>query len=191
MFETVIVPLDGSPHAEFAIPYAIDEARRHQAKIVLVHVIPRPEPCQSIVRRSGPLPWQGAWPAEEIGPATRTAEAYLQGVVTRYGLDPTTSLCVAVGDPGVRVVAEAKRHKRPLVVMLTGDSTRESRPPLILVARYLLIAGTVPVLGIRQPPPGQPASSRSVGCAGAPPRLSQPGPVMAPGLPPVVSTAQR
>ena len=50
MFETVIVPLDGSPHAEFAIPYAIDEARRHQAKMVLIHVIPRPEPCTSTVR---------------------------------------------------------------------------------------------------------------------------------------------
>jgi nucleotide-binding universal stress UspA family protein len=191
MFETVIVPLDGSPHAEFAIPYAIDEARRHQATMVLIHVIPRPEPCTSTVRRSGPLPWQGEWPAEEIEPATRTADAYLRGVVTRYGLDPNTALCVAVGDPGVRVAAEAKRHTRPLVVMLTGDSTRESRPPLSLVTNYLLIAGAVPVLGIRQPPPGQPPLSRGVGSAGAHPRLSRPGPVMMPSAPPVVAPAQR
>ena len=153
MFETVIVPLDGSPHAEVAIPYAIDEAQRHQAKMVLIHVIPRPEPCTSPVRRSGPLPWQGEWPAEEIDPAKRRAEAYLQDVVTRFGLDPGTTLCVAVGDPGVRVAAEAVRHGRPLVVMLTGDRTREACPPLSLVTSYLLIASAVPVLGIRQPPP--------------------------------------
>ena len=152
LFETVIVPLDGSPHAEFAIPYAIDEARRHQAKMVLIHVIPRPEPCMSPVRRSGPVPWQGEWPFEDLDTAKRNAEAYLQDVVTRFGLDPGTRLCVAVGDPGVRVAAEAMRHERPLVVMLTGDRTRDVSPPLSLVTRYLLIAGAVPVLGIRQPP---------------------------------------
>jgi nucleotide-binding universal stress UspA family protein len=191
MFETVIVPLDGSPHAEVAIPYAIDEARRHQATIVLVHVIPRPEPCTSPVRRSGPLPWQGDWPAEEIEPAKHKAETYLRDVVTRFGLDPGTRLCVAVGDPGVRVAAEAARHRQPLVVMLTGDSTRQSCPPLSLVTNYLLIASAIPVLGICQPPPGQQATARSVGSAGAQPRLSRPGPVMMPSVPPVVSPARR
>lgn len=114
MFDTVIVPLDGSPHAEFAIPYAIDEARRHGATMMLVHVIPRPEPCTSTVRRSGPVPWQGEWPFEELDTAKRAAEAYMQDVVTRFALDPGTTLCVEVGDPGVRVTAEAKRHVRPL-----------------------------------------------------------------------------
>ena len=191
MFETVIVPLDGSPHAEFAIPYAINEASRHQAKMVLIHVIPRPEPCSSSVRWSGPVPWQGEWPAEEIDPAKHTAETYLRDVVTRYGLEPGTTLCVAVGDPGIRLAAEAACHERPLVVMLTGDSARESCPPLSLVTNYLLIASAVPVLGIRQPPPGQPATPRSVGNTGAQPRLSRPGPVMMPGAPPRVSPAQR
>jgi nucleotide-binding universal stress UspA family protein len=191
MFETVIVPLDGSPHAEVAIPYAIDEARRHQATIVLVHVIPRPEPCTSPVRRSGPLPWQGDWPAEEIEPAKHKAETYLRDVVTRFGLDPGTRLCVAVGDPGVRVAAEAARHRQPLVVMLTGDSTRQSCPPLSLVTNYLLIASAIPVLGICQPPPGRPATPRRVGSADAQLRLSRPGPVMLPSVPPVVSPAQR
>jgi nucleotide-binding universal stress UspA family protein len=191
MFDTVIVPLDGSPHAEFAIPYAIDEARRHHATIVLVHVIPRPEPCTSPVRRSGPLPWQGEWPAEEIEPAKRTAETYLRDVVTRYGLDPETQVCVAVGDPGVRVAAEAARHQKPLVVMLTGDSTRHSVPPLSLVTSYLLIASAIPVLGICQPPPGRPATPRRVGSADAQLRLSRPGPVMLPSVPPVVSPARR
>ena len=63
---------------------------------------------------------------------------------------------MAVGDPGVRVAAEAMRHEKPLVVMLTGDRTRGARPPLSLVTTYLLIAGAVPVLAIRQAPSSEP-----------------------------------
>ena len=181
MFETVIVPLDGSPHAEYALPYAIDEARRHQARMVLIHVIPRPEPCTSTVRRSGPVPWQGPWPEEEIEPAKRTAEAYLRDVVTHYALDPGTTRCVAVGDPGARVAAEAARHQRPLVVMLTGDCTRDACPPLSLVTSYLLIAGAVPVLGIRHLPLKTPSAlPGGSGSAEAGPRLTRPGPALMP-----------
>jgi nucleotide-binding universal stress UspA family protein len=192
MFDTVIVPLDGSPHAEFAIPYAIDEARRHHATVVLIHVIPRPEPCTSPVRRSGPLPWQGEWPTGEIEPAKHRAEAYLRDVVTRYVLDPETRVCVAVGDPGVRVAAEAARHRKPLVVMLSGDCTRESCPPLSLVTSYLLIAGAVPVLGIRQPPPSDhPRTPHGMGRGDVQPRVTRPGPVMMSSVPPGNAPAER
>jgi nucleotide-binding universal stress UspA family protein len=188
MFETVIVPLDGSPHAEFAIPYAIDEARRHQATMVLLHIIPRPEPCTSTVRRSGPVPWQGEWPFEDLGAAKRDAEAYLREVVARFALDPGTTLCVAVGDPGLRVAAEVTRHEQPVVVMLTGDSSRERRPPLSHITRYLLSTSAVPVLAIRQPPPSD--SSRppqSVASADTRVRFTHPGPATAPSPLPVVS----
>jgi nucleotide-binding universal stress UspA family protein len=188
MFETVIVPLDGSPHAECALPYAIDEARRHQATIVLLHVIPRPEPCTSTVRRSGPVLWQGEWPFEDLDAVKRDAEAYLRDVVSRFALAPETTQCVAVGDPGVRVAAEVTRHEQPVVVILTGDSSRERRPPLSLVTHYLLIASAVPVLAIRQPPPSD--SSRSpqrVANADTGVRLTRPGPATAPSQMPAVS----
>jgi nucleotide-binding universal stress UspA family protein len=188
MFETVIVPLDGSPHAEFAIPYAIDEARRHQATMVLLHIIPRPEPCTSTVRRSGPVPWQGEWPFEDLGAAKRDAEAYLREVVARFALDPGTTLCVAVGDPGLRVAAEVTRHEQPVVVMLTGDSSREKRPPLSHITRYLLSASAVPVLAIRQPapadssPPPQRVANTDPGL-----RLIRPGPATTLSQRPAVS----
>ena len=189
MFETVIVPLDGSPHAEVALPYAIEEAGRHGATIVLIHVIPRPEPCTSPVRRSGPLPWQGEWPFDELEGAKRKADAYLRGVVARYGLAPDTPLCVAVGDPGVRVAAEAARRPRPLVVMLSGDRTRDAHPPLSLVTSRLLVAGAVPVLSIRYPPPEEAGG----GAAGTPrsarPRLTRPGPALTPGSLPRAPTS--
>ena len=94
MFETVIVPLDGSPHAECALPYAIDEARRHQATMVLLHVIPRPEPCTSTVRGSGPVPWQGEWPFEDLD----RGKARRRGLLAGRG----DSLCAGSGNDAVR-----------------------------------------------------------------------------------------
>jgi nucleotide-binding universal stress UspA family protein len=188
MFDTVIVPLDGTPHAEATLPHAIDEARRHAATIVLVHVIPRPEPCANPVRRSGPLPWQGEWPCEDIEEAKRDAYAYLRGVAARYALDPEPPLRVAVGDPGVRVAAEARRWPRPLVVMLTGDRTRRRRPPLSPVTNYLLVAGAVPVLGIL-PPSRSDAPSRSASGHVSEARLRRtwPGPLLSPSALPRTS----
>ena len=134
--------------------------------------------------------WQGEWPFEDLDAAKRDAEAYLRDVVTRFALAPETTRCVAVGDPGVRVAAEVTRHEQPVVVMLTGDSSRERRPPLSLVTRYLLIASAVPVLAIRHPPPSDASRPpQSVASADTRVRLTHPGPATAPSLLPVVSLA--
>lgn len=189
MFDTVIVPLDGSPHAEFAIPFAIDEARRHGATLLLVHVIPRPEPCMVTNRRSGPLPWQGEWPFEDLDTAKRDARAYLQNVVTRFALDPKTAVRVEVGDPAVRVAAVSRDQSGPLVVMLTGDCTREACPPLSLVASYLIVTGAVPVLGIRPPAPAAFLTTTDTNDLQEPhPRFTRPGPSVTPGTLPADSS---
>ena len=153
MFDTVLVPLDGSPHAEAALPYAAEEARHHEAALVLLRVIPRPEPCLTGLSRGGPLPWQPSWPPAEIEAAERQAIRYLSRVVKQYHLPPSTPLRVTVGDPYLRLGAEVARFAQPLVVMTTGDASHDHRPALSEVARRLMVAGAVPVLGVRQPPP--------------------------------------
>ena len=40
-YGTVIVPLDGSHIAAEALPHAVDVARRCDARLVLVHVLPK------------------------------------------------------------------------------------------------------------------------------------------------------
>jgi nucleotide-binding universal stress UspA family protein len=42
MFETILLPVDGSPESERAVPFAIDVARKYQSKILLVSVIDIP-----------------------------------------------------------------------------------------------------------------------------------------------------
>lgn len=157
MFSTVIVPLDGSPHAEAAIPYAIDEARRHGADLVLIQIINRPEVCPAPVSHGGPAPTKPAWSAAEIEAETRQAERYLNDVVERYWLGSDTRRIVTVGDPTTRLLAEACTYDEPIVVMTTGDVTGGEKPPLSERARRLMVAGTVPVMCVRLPPAQCPA----------------------------------
>lgn len=39
MYKKILVPLDGSPHAEKILPHALEMARRYQAQLLLVQVI--------------------------------------------------------------------------------------------------------------------------------------------------------
>ncbi len=153
MFDTILVPLDGSPHAEAALPYAAAEARYHGAELVLLRVVLRPEPCLSEPSHGGPLPWRPSWPAAEIDAAKRQAAQYLARVIKHDHLPATTPLRVAVGDPYLRISIEAVQFRQPLVVMTTGDGTLSVRPPLREVPRRLMVAGAVPVLGVRHAPP--------------------------------------
>lgn len=175
MFATVLVPLDGSRHAEAAIAYGVEEARHHGASLVLLRVIPRPEPCPGGARRAGPAAWGPDWPADEIAKAERATRRYMARVIERFGLPRETRVRVVVGDPAARLIAEAARTERPLVVMTTGDAEAATRTPLSEVARRLLVNGEVPVLGVREPAPvpaaaHQPAALADDGGGSDPPR---------------------
>lgn len=45
MFTKILVPLDGSENAEKVLPFAITEAEKHNAKIVIIRVIPPLRPA--------------------------------------------------------------------------------------------------------------------------------------------------
>ena len=148
MFATIIVPLDGSAQAEVALRFAIEETVRHAARLVLVRILPRPEPAVATRNHGGPAPIIPTWPLGEAAIDERRSISYLRDVCHRFGLGIDTRLVVAVGDPGARLLAEARLHPRPLVVMTT-DAT-DSSSPLSRLARRLLTSDTVPILAIRQ-----------------------------------------
>jgi nucleotide-binding universal stress UspA family protein len=150
MFATIIVPLDGSADAEVALPFAIEETGRHGARLVLVRVLPRPEPAIANRNHGGPTPLIPTWPLHEMAVDERRSIAYLRDVCRRFGLGIDTRLVVAVGEPGLRLLAEARMHLRPLVVLVTGDAAGP-RSPLSGLARRLLTSDGVPVLAVRQP----------------------------------------
>ena len=151
MFETVIVPLNGSKDAEAAIPVACEEARRHGAQLLLVRVVPRPELAPSAVHRSGPLVVDPAWPVAELEAAMRETTAYLAELTERFALDPGTQAVVPVGDPYLRLLVEIERRPRSLVVMATEGSQIGRESVLSEMARRLFRAGAAPLLGVPAP----------------------------------------
>lgn len=152
MFNTVIVPLDGSAHAEAALPFARDEAARHDAGIVLVHVVYRPEPHPTVVSHGGPLPPVFPWPTKDGERKVERAARYLTEAIARHGLEAGTQKRVPCGETVPRILAEAARCDSPLIVLTTGDPTGGARPPVSEVARRLMLNGRVPVLAVRNPP---------------------------------------
>lgn len=159
MFDTILVPLDGRGPAEIALPFALAEARAHQADLVLIHVIARPEVCDPAVRRGGPAPRVPDWCDDQLETAISEAHEYLREVVNRHGLPATTTLRVTVGDPATRIGAEATQHPNCLLVMTTGNlnprpdlpqslRSTSSRATLSNVFQRLSAQGPTPILSI-------------------------------------------
>ena len=149
MFSTILVPLNGSPHAEAALPVAVEEASRHNARLVLLHVIVRPEqPPFPGGPRSGPFCHPAPCNPGKLVEDEAHAVAYLTDIRQRAGLPSDTAVRLAVGDPAHQIRAELARWPAPLLVLTTGNCTTQPTPPLSEVARRLLL-GPVPVLAVR------------------------------------------
>ena len=116
-FDTILVPLDESLQDEVAIPAALDEALRHNARMVLLYVIERPETPPTHPSHGGPIPVSATHQDEEFLRERDAARSYLQQIQHRHHLFANVELCIRHGDPVRQIELEAKTRKRPLVIM--------------------------------------------------------------------------
>jgi nucleotide-binding universal stress UspA family protein len=145
MYDTIVVPLDGSPAAEFALPPALAMAERTGARIVLLSVVPG-APFHAPAG-FGSDPPRG-WHEEEF----RRLSRYLEGVERRVegsGSGVPMDREVDSGPP-VRTLAERIRAlEADLVVMTTHGRGPLHRAWLGSVADGLLRRGPAPILLVR------------------------------------------
>jgi nucleotide-binding universal stress UspA family protein len=139
--KTILVPLDGSVLAEAALTPAIDLAREHAAKLVLLRATEA----------------HGAGlgdPTEAQVAAVRRAEEYLAGVRARVPGDTLAGVDTSVwyGPPAEAIVEAARFRGADLIVMSSHGRSGLGRLVLGSVAETVLRASTVPILLIR---PGQ------------------------------------
>ena len=85
-FQTVLVPLDGSPLAEKAIPFALDFAKRYAAKLLLFRVRAVPP---------------AIWDAQEI-PAVDALQQHEKKACEEY----LSKLTAGLGDQGIEIHSE-------------------------------------------------------------------------------------
>ncbi|HEY0971965.1 MAG TPA: universal stress protein [Gemmatimonadales bacterium] len=144
MYSTLVVPLDGSPVAEQALPVAASIARRHGASLHLVYA------HTTLVQ---PLQVQGApvYDRRFDEDRKRELDGYLARTAARLGGDDLrVSHAVVEGSSAAAGIAEeAGRRGAELIVITTHGRGGFSRVWMGSVATELLRSSPVPVLVAR------------------------------------------
>jgi nucleotide-binding universal stress UspA family protein len=142
MIRSILVPLDGSPFAEHALPYALAVARRAGARVEVAHAHPPPDPA----RPDWPRP-----PPERSDPESLAGRrAYLDGVARRLtAAGAAASAALLEGPTALALCRRAEEGGADLVVMTTHGRGPLSRLWLGGVADALLRHLTTPLLLVR------------------------------------------
>ena len=144
MFERILVPLDGSLHAEHAIPIAARIARVSGGSLLLVQVTdPFADP-------SCPFPNPLRDPKEVLETERASARAYLESSVASpilAGVNVTIHL--AEGKPEHALLSVAQSIHADLIVMSHGSPTHLKHWVLSSVTQHIERHSSVPVLLLR------------------------------------------
>jgi nucleotide-binding universal stress UspA family protein len=143
MYRSILVPLDGTPFGEHALPVAVEVARRTGGVLHLVHAH---SPGTSWTRLEGMMP-----AASSTRPVTQPEDQqYLEGVLDSLR-DVTGDARVLEGPVGRSVAESARAAGVDLVVMATHGRTGLRRLWHHDVAGYLTRHLNVPVLAVPAP----------------------------------------
>ena len=148
MFHKILVPLDGSEIAEYALEPALTIARQVEGEVLLLSV---PHLKQALIRSHG----EGTgflWPEQSMAADKQRLATYLGEVHEKYA-HPLLRLHTKVveGDEASMIVDTAVTEQVDLIVMSTHGRSGFSRWVLGSVTEKVLRAAPCPVLVIRQP----------------------------------------
>jgi nucleotide-binding universal stress UspA family protein len=152
----IILPLDGKPLAERALPYAIDLANAYERSLLLMRVIPDMPPPLVTMGTMGALGGGAYAPADLPRVEQEEAQAYLTSVAQRYTHDTITSIETMTlrGAPAHRILEAANAHPSSLLVMSTHGRGAVGRATVGSVTSTTAQDATMPILVI---PPHAPA----------------------------------
>ncbi len=145
LYKVIMVPLDGSPLAEKALPHAVEIARKFGARLTLFAVI---ESYQVYTQPGvvGPIVSVPMESEEE----TNAMRRYLRGIADKLaqdGLDVVTE--VRQGDPAAEICDYARNIGADLIVMSTHGRSGIRRWVYGSVADRVLRSANIPILLVR------------------------------------------
>lgn len=146
MFTRILVPLDGSPYAAEALPFATRIARASGAELLLVAVFDTGVLYPSYF---GPIPL----PQSTIDEQFAAFDAYLRELASRpetHGIAVRTT--VLSGLTALTLLATIEDERIDLVVLNSHGRHGVARWWLGSVAEYLTRSSPAPLLILRQPP---------------------------------------
>ena len=146
-YKHILVPLDGSPLAELALPDAFSLAKLNEAEMTLLQVVP---PADHVIgaNTAYPVYLDQQWENQKV-----VALEYLDHIRQRpicQGL--SIKLAVELGTAGETIIDYAHKQPVDLIVMATHGRTGLQRWVYGSVADKVLRGADVPVLLVRAHP---------------------------------------
>lgn len=158
MFTRILVPLDGSPLAQSALPYALALASAEDAPVTLLSVVP---PTQMLPDYY--IPYSAAMEAAQLAAAGDALDTLARSL-RAHG--PRVTTAVAVGDAADQILRYAEENDVDAIVMASHGRGGAFHWAFGSVARRILTGATVPTLVVRAKDAPEhaetPASLRSI-----------------------------
>lgn len=155
MYNSILVPLDGSPNAEWALPTAISIARLTHAPINLLTIqVPIPIVAVGTGALEPPVGFEDyALPDDYLRRAADRVAATGVNTVTLGVLEASG---MVLGSVGNEIAHRAEVNHAGLIIMTTHARASVPRMFMGSVARDVVRASKVPVLLLRPPKQGKP-----------------------------------
>jgi nucleotide-binding universal stress UspA family protein len=115
MFERLLVPVDGSPHANRAVDVAVELAKCHSSSVVLLHVIRD----LSLPREILAMISAGEITAGRLQILQDSAEIILNNAMEKFGQAGLSDVKkeILMGDPASKILEYAQQNGVNLVVL--------------------------------------------------------------------------
>jgi len=140
--QSLLVPLDGSPLAELALPEALALAKLPESRVTLLHVIP---PIEDVISDGEVITIDQQWENRRIH-----AVHYLESICARPDWkNVKVTVAVEMGIPAEVILDFARKHKIARIVMTTHGRTGINRWVYGSVADKVLRAADRTVVLVR------------------------------------------
>lgn len=139
MYERILLPLDGSEMAEQAVPFAVAQAERFRAELMLLRTVE-------------PMRYPQAWSVldDAMGQRIEWARDYLESVATgirERGIQ--VKIVVTEEAPNVAITQYAETNQVDLITLCSRGHSGPSRWLMGSVADRVVRGATIPVLLVR------------------------------------------
>lgn len=147
----VVIAIDASQQAEYAIKYYFEHLHKKKNKIVLVHVIELPDMAHARQVYLSPSALAELWKEEQE--KCKRLQEHLTDVIKSHGVMDVTLRTQGGTKPGQVIIATATEEKASMIVIGTRGMGKIRRTVLGSVSDYVVHHSACPVIVVRHPTP--------------------------------------
>jgi nucleotide-binding universal stress UspA family protein len=149
LFRKILVPLDGSPMGETALPYVLKIATALKSEVIFLLVVETVQHVHTIGGRDTII-----FHDQVIEQLKKEATSYLESAAGKIGNNIKIQTILKVGDAAQEIIKVAAEEKVDITAMSSHGKSGITRWVLGSVTNKILQAGKTPLLLVRPPVTG-------------------------------------